>query len=171
MPSYNIHEFADKYGIKETTVIADGATYKNAGSPMQPVSERDQAYFQALIDHAFYRFKEVVKTGRKLKTNIDEVAVGKIFSSKEALDLGLIDQIDYSEAAWDKAAQLAGLKNKEVVKYTPSQGIFDMLSTDTKFTHTAPQSSVTINGINFNVDRNALSDLLTPRPMYLWRGQ
>ena len=30
---------------------------------------------------------------------------------------------------------------------------------------------MSINGINLNVDRAALSDLLTPRPMYLWRGQ
>ena len=171
MPNYNIHDLTDKYGIKETTIIADGAIFKNAGSMMQPVNPRDEQYFQDLCNRAFDRFKEVVKTGRKLKVNIDEVALGKIFTAKEALDLGLIDQIDYGEAAWDKAAQLAGLKNKEVVKYTPSQGIFGMLDSDTKFTGQPAQTSVSINGINLNVDRAALSDLLTPRPMYLWRGQ
>ena len=52
MPNYNIHDLTDKYGIKETTIIADGAIFKNAGSMMQPVNPRDEQYFQDLCNRA-----------------------------------------------------------------------------------------------------------------------
>ncbi|HEX3357269.1 MAG TPA: signal peptide peptidase SppA [Tepidisphaeraceae bacterium] len=171
MPNYNIHELTDKYGIKETTIVSDGATYKNAASSMQPIDPKDTQYLKGIINQAFTGFKKIVTDNRKLKGQIDDIANGKIYTSQEALDLGLIDQIDYASAAWDKAASLAGLKNRQVVKYDTTIGMLTGLLGDSKLSRGSQQSSVTVNGININFDRSALTDFLTPRPMFLWRGQ
>jgi len=119
----------------------------------------------------FERFKKVVKDNRKLNGDIGTIANGKIYTSDEAKKLGLIDDIDYAPAAWDKAAKRAGLSKPHVVKYSPTVGWFSAFG-DSKFTGSAPETkSVNINGINVNVDRSAITELLTPKPMYLWRGQ
>jgi protease IV len=170
MPSYNIHKLTESYGIEETTMTSDGSTYKNAGSPFKPETDQDRAYFKSILNHALDGFKKIVTDNRKLKGDIDTIANGKIYTAKESLDFGLIDKIGYPREAWDKAASMAGLKNKEVVKYEPSMGLLSAFS-DAKSGAGSPQSSVQINGININVDRNAITEFLTPRPMYLWRGQ
>jgi protease-4 len=170
MPNFNIHKLTESYGIEETTITSDGATYKNAGSMFQPENDRDRAYFKSIINQAFDGFKKIVTDNRKIKGKIDDIANGKIYTADEALAFGLIDKIGYPNEAWDKAAQLAGLTNKEVVRYEPQTSFLSALG-DSKFGGAPAQSSVQINGINVNVDRNAISELLTPRPMYLWRGQ
>ncbi len=171
MPSYNIHKLTESYGIEETTIVADGGTYKDAGSPFKPETDQDRAYFKSILNQASMGFKGIVEKSRKLPAGkIDEIANGKIYTADEAYAFHLIDQIGYPREAWDKAAALAGLTNKEVVRYEPTTSWLSALG-DTKFTGGTPQSSVQINGININVDRNTISELLTPRPMYLWRGQ
>jgi protease-4 len=172
MPSYNFHKLTDSYGIEETTIVADGGTFKNAGSPFKPETDQDRAYFKSILNQAFDTFKKIVTTNRKLKGDIGAIANGKIYTADEASGFGLIDQVGYPHDAWDKAAQLAGLTNKEIVRYEPSVSWLNALG-DSKYTGGSPKSqgSVQINGININLDRNAITELLTPRPMYLWRGQ
>jgi ClpP class serine protease len=86
----------------------------------------------------------------------------------DALTLGLIDQIGYPSDAYAYAAGKAGLNNMMVVKYRDPPTIFDALSSSSRVG--GPQSkSVTINGVSVNASE--LRDLLTPRLMYLWRGQ
>src|SRR5207253_4322729 len=124
MPSFNLHKLTESYGIEENTITSDGATFKNAGSMFQPDNERDRAYFKEILNHAFDGFKKIVTDNRKIKGKIEDIANGKIYSADEALALGLIDKIDYKQAAWDKAAQLAGLTNKEIVKYQIPVSLF-----------------------------------------------
>ena len=95
MPSYNIHKLTESYGIEETTIVADGGTYKNAGSPFKPESDADRAYFKSIINQALVGFKKIVTTNRKLKGAIDDIANGKIYTADEALSLGLIDKQGY----------------------------------------------------------------------------
>ena len=121
MPSYNIHKLTESYGIEETTIVADGGTYKNAGSPFKPETDQDRAYFKSILNDALKGFKGIVESSRRLPTGqIDTIANGKIYTATEAKGFGLIDQIGYPRDAWDKAASLAGLKNKEIVRYEPS---------------------------------------------------
>src|SRR5581483_1133349 len=162
MPSYNVHKLTESYGIEETTITSDGATYKNAGSPFQPENDRDRAYFKSILNNAFAGFKTIVTSNRKLTGAIDDIANGKIYTADEAKKLGLIDQIGYPRDAWEKAAAMAGLKNKEVVKYEPTISWLGALG-ESKLGHGSPQSDsrVQINGININVDRSVISDLLT----------
>jgi protease-4 len=179
LPRYNVSKLAKSYGVEETTITAPRNGFKNAGSPLSPPDAKDDAYFQTLIDDAYGNFKNAVTSGRgtHLKLTIDEIADGRVYSAAEALKVGLVDELNYAPAAYDKAAALAKLTNKHVVRYTKPASLFDLLGGGGEGKSAVPPRSaaagggVTLNGVNVNVDANLLDELSRPRLMYLWRGQ
>jgi ClpP class serine protease len=91
----------------------------------------------------------------------------------DALKLGLIDKIGYSEDAYDYAKSAAGLSAAKVVRYEPAPLLQRLLGGDSSLSGVSgptAQSSpgITVNGVS--VDLRRLSDLIAPRPMYLWQG-
>jgi protease-4 len=166
MPRFNLSEMAGKLGFKETTITAPRIGFKNAGSMFQPATPQEEAYFQDLIDGAYQRFKQVVKTGRgsRLTKSIDEIADGKALRADEALKLGLVDQIGFPDDAYQYAAKQAGLNNPMVVNFRPAPSFLDMFASESKYRG----STFTNNGVNVNLDAHWLDELASPRPLYLW---
>jgi protease-4 len=179
LPRYNMSKLASAYGIEEVTVTAPANGFKNAGSMFAPIKPEETQYLQTLIDEAYGNFTGVVTTGRKgkLKGKIEEIANGKVYTATEALQLGLVDAVGYPMDAYDKAAQLAGVSNKHVVKYSKPASFLDLFGGgDAKSNVSAKvdgggQGGVTINGLNVNVDANLFDEWSRPRLLYLWRGQ
>jgi protease IV len=172
MPRYNVSKLMDKYGVEETTIVSSGATFKNAGSMFKPENAEDTKYIQDLADKAFAQFKDVVARGRngKLKKPLEEIANGKIYLAADALALGLVDQVGYPQDAYEHAATKASLTKPSVVKFQEQPTLIDLLtSRSTTADRNAAAQGVTVNGIN--VDAKGISELMTPRLMYLWRGQ
>jgi protease-4 len=179
LPRYNLSKLADKWGVEDNSMHSTGADFKTAGSMLKPETPEEHAYWLGLIDDAFVTFKDVVSRGRasRLKESMEVVANGKAYSASEALRMGLIDQIGYKSAAYDAAAQAAGLTNKHVVRYEPVPSFMQALGMGSA-TRIASQTSrtlvdaekMTINGVNLNFDTNWMYELTTPRLMYLWRG-
>lgn len=169
LPRFNLSKLADKIGVEDVTLKANGADYKDAGSMFKAENSRDTAYMQALIDKSFDQFKAIVKAGRP-GIQISAVANGKIFLAAEAKTLGLIDDDKgYPEQAYAQAALMAGITGKcQVVRFKETPSIMEMLSMRSNVP--SPQG-VNINGINVNLDAAGLQELLTPRLMYLWTGQ
>lgn len=170
LPRFNVSELFDKWGIQETTIHSTGADFKNAGSMFKPESPRDVAYIQDIADKAFAQFKDVVQKGRgkKLTKPLDEIANGKIYLADDAKALGLIDQVDYAEAAYIYAG--LGLNNPTVVRYNDPPTLIDLLSAKSKLSGIESSGGTTINGIKIDFDSTALHQLMTPRLMYLWQG-
>jgi protease-4 len=181
LPRYNFSKLAKSYGVEEVTVTAPANGFKNAGSSFAPIDEKDNQYLQGLIDDAYGSFKAVVTAGRagKLTGKIDEIANGKVYTAAEALSLGLVDQLGYATDAYDKAASMASLSNKHVVKYNKPAGFLESIlggESKSNLPSRAAASggggnTTTINGVNVNIDANLLDELNRPRLMYLWRGQ
>jgi protease-4 len=171
-PGFNASELLKKWGIAETTLTAPRGGYKNAGSMFQPENPRDSAYLQSLVDQAYDRFKGIVQDGRKGKLNapISDICNAKVYSAQEALANGLIDQIGYSQDAYDWAATQAHLDKPKIVRYHRRFSFMDVLGSANS---NVPAPSAKADGINLNirVDSRAIEELLAPRPMYLWRGQ
>jgi protease-4 len=168
-PRFNFSKLMEKYGVEETTIVATGATYKNAGSSFAKETPAERAYWQGLIDSAYTRFKDVVQQGRgnKLTANMADVANGKAYSANEALAMGLIDQKGYPEDAYKYAATTAGLSNPRVVRYERQVGLMDLLLSS-KSNARPMGASAGANGINVNFDAGLLEELSTPRLLYLW---
>jgi protease IV len=168
MPRFNVSKLMDKYGVEETTIASTGATFKNAGSMFKPEKPEETAYIQGIADQAFAQFKAVVSAGRagKLVGKIDNIANGKVYTANEAKSLGLVDAIGYADDAYAYAATKAGLTKMHVVRYSDPTSLLDLLRS--KSNVSAP--SATVNGVNINVDKDAITALIAPRLLYLWRG-
>jgi protease-4 len=172
-PRYNVADLMHKYGVKDTTIISTGTPFKAAGSPLQTSDPQTEQYLQGLVDAAFKRFKSVVASSRasNLKPGIDAIANGKAYTSQEALDNGLIDQIGYLDAAVSWAATTAHLSNPNVVKYEERVTFMDKLPFMQSTVGGFKSQSVNVNGVNVNIDRQVLDSLAHPRMMYLWESR
>jgi protease-4 len=169
-PNYNVAELMQKYGVKDLTIISDGAPFKDALSPTRPPDPSHDDYLKGLVNSEFGRFKAVVQQSRgsKLKPNIDEVANGKAYTATEAKANGLIDDIGYLDKAVKWVATKGQLSNPNVVRYQQKSVLFD------GFPFAQQQGSsrlvrMNLNGINVQVDQRLLDGMLHPRPMALWR--
>lgn len=178
LPSYNVAKLADKWGIEETTLHSSGADFKNAGSMFHETVPTETAYFQDIIDQAFVTFKKVVKDGRTSHTNfvaanIDQVANGKIYTAKDAMSLGLIDQVGYAADAYASAQTLAKLSKPQVVQYHNPPSFLEALSSKSNVGALHAQSGVGLDasGVTVKLDWQSLQEMATPRLLYLWRGQ
>jgi protease-4 len=171
MPRFNVSKLAEKYGIQEDTIVASGATYKNAGSMFSPDNPRDDAYLQAIIDSAFARFKQVVVTGRAsaLKLPITQIADGRVYTAQRALSEGLVDSIGYLDDACQYAATTAHVAKPQIVRYEEKLTILGLFGDDTEalHLHRAASSGISVDGVT--LDQAMLDRLVRPRLLYLWR--
>jgi len=114
----NFQELLDKIGLSNQVVKS--GKYKDIGSPVRPMTEEDRAILQALIDDVHSQFVESVAAGRKLDVQIvRRLADGRIYTGRQARDLGLVDELGNLDAAVRHAGQLAGIEGKPDVVYPP----------------------------------------------------
>ncbi len=105
-----------KIGV-QTLEISSGEQ-KGMGSPFRPVSAEEKKIFQAMIDSLYGRFVGVIADERKMAPErVKQFADGRIYTSQEAKDAGLIDDIGYLDDAFMQARKLANLERATVVTY------------------------------------------------------
>jgi protease IV len=91
---------------------------KGMGSPFRPLTSEERTIFQDLIDALDGRFVSIVSEERKLPLEtVKKLADGRIYTSQEALDSGLIDGIGYLDDAFAQARKLANLEHAVIVTY------------------------------------------------------
>ena len=102
---YDVSELLDKIGIK-TNTITSGAN-KAMGSNVEAMTSEQREIFQSLVDEAYEQFVGIVAKGRDMKTSeVKKLADGRIYTAKQALSNGLIDEIGtFEEAAADMKAE------------------------------------------------------------------
>lgn len=98
---YDVSELLDKIGVK-TNTITSGAN-KAMGSSVEAMTSEQREIFQSLVDEAYEQFVGIVAKGRDMKTSeVKKLADGRIYTAKQALTNGLIDEIGtFEEAAAD----------------------------------------------------------------------
>ncbi len=112
----NIHELSTKIGIKDVTIKS--GKNKDMLNPMGEINEEQRLIVQKLIDSMYARFVKLVAEGRNLPiADVKKLADGRIYSADEALELKLIDQIGYWDAAALKTAQLLDVDEVKVYRY------------------------------------------------------
>lgn len=117
----DLSELLDNLGVKTETITS--GDNKAMGSSTEPMTDEQRAIFQSLIDEAYEQFVGIVADGRNMtEAEVKELADGRIYTTKQALDCGLIDQIGtYSEAASDMM-QTYGLSDCSVENFQPEIG-------------------------------------------------
>ncbi|QOX65815.1 signal peptide peptidase SppA [Anoxybacterium hadale] len=97
---YDISGLLDRYGIKTETITA--GRNKAMGSSVEPMTEEQKAIFQSLVDDAYDQFTGIVAEERNLSLpDVKALADGRIYTAKQALDLGLVDDIGTFKDAVD----------------------------------------------------------------------
>ena len=83
---------------------------KAMGSAWETMTDEQRGIFQSMVDESYAQFVDIVTAGRKLdRARVLELADGRIYTAKQALDNGLIDYIAGEEEAFAAILEKAGL--------------------------------------------------------------
>ena len=111
----NVKGLYDKLGIKEIDITS--GPNKAMGSSGMEMTDEQRKILQSLVDEAYEQFAGVVAEGRKMDINkVKPIADGRIYSAKQAQDLGLIDNVDTYENMQKNMLDTVG---KDIEIFTP----------------------------------------------------
>jgi protease-4 len=117
--STNLEELYKKIGYKPITFKA--GKYKDIGSSDRPFTAEEQTIIQGLLDEEYTGFVNIVAEGRHMnKTQAANVAEGKIYSGKQAKEVGLVDELGNMPKAIEVAKKEANITSARVVEYASS---------------------------------------------------
>lgn len=146
----------EKLGIVPTSITS--GEKKDWPSPFRAISPEEKAYlFERIIDPAYTRFVELVAEGRE--TTVEKIlplADGSIYWAHQALAKDLIDDVGYFDKAISYAVNLAEVDDAKIIEYRKAFSISELIGT---------QASM-LKGF----DAKAITELTTPKLMYLWKG-
>ncbi|MBI3978641.1 MAG: signal peptide peptidase SppA [Chloroflexi bacterium] len=124
LPVYE--DLLDKIGV-EARVFKSGP-HKDDSLGMRPLDPEDERIFQSIVDDTYERFVEVVAEGRRLDVaRVRQLADGRIYSARQAKDLGLIDDFGDFDDAVDEAGRLGGIVGRPRVVEYRRRGLFQSL--------------------------------------------
>ncbi len=114
----NIQKIGNNNGI--TWDVVQTGKFADIGSTVRPKTEAELAIFQKSVNQVYNLFLKKVARHRNLpKTQVHKIAQGKIWSGKDALELGLVDSLGGLESAIAYAAQQAELGKTWAVREYP----------------------------------------------------
>jgi len=121
----NLEELMEKIGV-EVVVIKSGI-HKDEGSPFREMTEEEKAIWQAIIDEAYGQFVTIVAEGKDLpEEKVREIADGRVYTGKQAMELGLVDELGNLPEAIDRAAELGGIEGEpRLVEYHRPPTLFE----------------------------------------------
>lgn len=91
---------------------------KNAGilSANKPFSQAEKKIFNNSLDEVYRDFTSKVVENRKLTKPIDKVARGRVWTGRQALSLGLIDELGGYSNALNKAIEMGKIAQNQNIK-------------------------------------------------------
>lgn len=133
----NVSQLAEKWGInaEQVTTHAHSLEYSLFEKPSESfIKEATES-----VESTYNTFIERVANGRKMTPEqVNEVAQGRVWSGRAALNAGLVDEIGNLEKTLAFASAENGLKNYDVVSYpiftTNVKNLFSNYSTTMKTT-------------------------------------
>lgn len=132
----------DKLGLGVETIKS--AEHKDIGSAYRNMTPSEKKILQSMIDEVYSEFRSVVLENRKGKLDLskfDEITDGRILSGRQALKVGLVDEVGSKKDAILKASNLAGnnitlvsdVKICNIPTISKSAGVFDVKSLSNLF--------------------------------------
>jgi protease IV len=155
----NMENLMEKIGV-EWEIVKSGDK-KDFMSPFRSFTVEEKKLFQNTIDNFHTRFVTIIAENRK-ELDIDEVkplADGRVFDSKQAMDLKLIDGIGYISDTVERIRLKLENPNLKVVSYH-RQG--DYKSNLYSFSPQPPAFNL------INLDLGLDKSTLSPYFLYLW---
>jgi protease-4 len=123
----NIKGLMDKIGVK-SDVIKSGK-HKDLASAFRDMGREEREILQGLMDDVHEQFIQAVSEGRRMAIeDVKKIADGRVFSGRQALKAGLVDELGDLDYAIKTAAKMAGIKGEpEVVTKKERSPLLDLL--------------------------------------------
>jgi protease-4 len=119
----NFSGLMDRFGVANQTITT--GPFKDTGSPLRPMRPEERAQLEGVSRDLFASFLDVVQTGRpKLsRERIEQLADGRVYSARQALQAGLVDALGDLPEAVEAAKQAAGIAGdaRVVVYHRPGE--------------------------------------------------
>jgi protease-4 len=116
MEFIRVEELLKKIGI-EMEVIKSGE-FKDIGSPNREMTESERRMLTNLIEDIRNQFVTAVAQGRNMpRKKVLEIADGRIFSGRQAKELGLVDYLGNFQDAVNIAKRIAKIKGEVTLVY------------------------------------------------------
>lgn len=155
----NLSGLMDKVGV-DFEVVKSG-DHKDFLSPFRALTEDERLIFQKTIDTLHQRFVSTIEDNRKQlnRAEIKKLADGRIYTSQQALDAKLIDEIAYMDEAEEFIKKDLGLAEMRLVVYHRAG----------QYKSNIYSSPPVPPSVNFNfVNLNFIPETPGPNFMYLW---
>ncbi len=167
----NIQKLANNNGVTWDTVKT--GRFADIRSISRPKTPQELEFLQKSVDRIYNQFLTKVSESRKLdKAKVAEIAQGRVWSGKKALDLGLVDAMGGLQDAIQDAAKRAKLGDNWQLEEYPkvrsfTQQLLENLSDDNSLFHTAAKDPVMTEMKKLKNDLQILSHLNDPAGMYV----
>jgi protease-4 len=124
-----LEEFLGSIGISADEILVEGE--ENFYASVRDYSPRDWERFQLFLDRIYEDFVKGVAEGRGMTVEeVDAVARGRVWSGRDALDLGLVDRLGGFPVALDAIRELIGVEEGariSLVVYPAERTLLELL--------------------------------------------
>lgn len=98
------------------------------GSITRPLDPMELNVMQQMVEETYGLFTQRVANGRKMTVAaVDSIGQGRVWSGKDAIGIGLVDELGSLDDAIAKAAKLANVSDYKVAYYPHQKSFFEML--------------------------------------------
>lgn len=123
----NFEGLMKKVGVRPEVIKA--GKFKDTGSPGRSMSKKERKYLQAVVKDVHEQFIEAVSKGRKMtESQAKQLADGRIFTGRQALDLNMVDEIGGLEDVISSMGKRLGIDGRpNVIQEVERETVMDWL--------------------------------------------
>jgi len=123
----NLSGLMEKIGVKRETIKT--GKYKDLASVFRGIGDEERKILQGVLDDVHNQFIQSVAEGRNIPVEkVREIADGRIFTGRQAVEVGLVDRIGNLQDAIKEASTLAGIKGEpRIITRKEEFSVFDLL--------------------------------------------
>ncbi len=115
MPYTNIEELYNKIGLRSDKIKS--GPYKDILSPDRPMTPEERTILQNMVNEMYNQFVQTIAAGRKMDVEkVKTLADGRVYTGKQALELGLVDEIGNYYDALAATGNMVGLGDTPQIK-------------------------------------------------------
>lgn len=124
----NYKELAEKIGYSQTHIVS--GPFKDIADPLRELKSSERDIYQAIVDESYEQFVQVIMEGRGMdKASVQKIADGRVYSGKQAKQLGLIDEYGTVENAVEFIKKQTGVNDAQFVRYEMKSSFLGLLKT------------------------------------------
>ncbi len=165
--TFNFSGAMQRFGVEGRAVVS--RPNKDIANPFEPASPAHYEILQGLVDGFYADFVARVRSARpalaESESHFAHVTDGRVFTGRDALSAGLIDELGTLRDAFEEAIARSGLVEAQLIKYHAPGNVPASAYASTGLPRPAAERDGPAPLVSLRVDAAAL---LEPGFYYLW---